>query len=176
MADKRKAALAIGGLGLAGLLGYLLLRKPPPPLPEEVAATVKIEVFTLDFIPVPHSSPVILVEGESYIISITVTNQSVKAGVPYGAELYTTYFAGTPLTTFISTQVNTRYYAAGASHTYNRTIAVPLGTAGESGGHIIARVYDPTVTLLLAQAMEPITITSIVEAISYAASVSIGVT
>jgi len=82
-----------------------------------------------------------LTEGSTYLVKATTTNMSTKAGVPVAA----------PLTINIAAAVNSQVimedsevygFAADETHTFEFSMAVPMGTGGKAGA-VMAEVLDP---------------------------------
>lgn len=161
---KNKRAALVVGVGLAGLALYLVTRAKAAPS-EGAAASVTIEVLGAE-----SHSPIELLESESYTVRVTVTNQSIKAGVPCEATLDIFVTAGSELVRLIPDVLSRdEYFAAEQTRAFEYLISVPIGMLP---GDILAEVYDPAGEIL-ARAFEYFTIISI--EITYAATVSIGV-
>ena len=122
-------------------------------------ATIGIEIFNSQGLPVEGHSPKILTEGESYTVRVTVTNTSTKAGIPWEADLDVGVMATTTYHTLISATRDTYHFAAGQALALDYPMAVPLGS-GEETGSVWARVFDPA-GAVLAEADEPITIETV---------------
>lgn len=111
------------------------------------------------------SSPATVVEGESYSVRLTVTNQSTKAGVPTEAMLRIAIEAIVSLDTWVTetlipTQEREEHFSPGQTRTFNYTMNIPLGLAGYSGS-IGASVMDPTGLIILDSASEPLIIEAV---------------
>lgn len=140
---KRRTGLIIGGiLGAGALAGviYLLKTRPKPILPPEAyQATVRLEIVGAR----TASPELVLEEGKSYTLKVSVTNNSTKGGVPWEATLETTLYASLDTTYLISpTSTGKVRYSAGEKKTFTYPFTVPVGTAGRSGA-AVAGVYDP---------------------------------
>lgn len=168
MRDKEKAALAVGGIGLVGLLTYLATRAKA--VPEGPAAAVKIEVLDAEGNPVPANSPLTLDEGASYTVKTTVTNNTTRGGKPWEADLEAWITAGLNLTELID-QVFPSHYLPGSIGYFYSPFTVPMGLGGKTGA-IVANVFDPD-NNLLDSAIIMISIRSM--AIVYGATVTVEV-
>lgn len=155
------------GLGLVGAVGLYALAQAAP-APE--GAKIKIEILDAEGHPVPHNSPVSLLEGESYTVRLTITNLSTKAGEPWGTNLDVMITAFCDYTTLITITRATEYFAAGEAIIFDYPMAVPLGTGGQAG-QIVVRVFDPEGNLV-AEGIEPLTVETI--EIIYGATIVIG--
>lgn len=102
------------------------------------------------------SSPATVIEGKSYSVRLSVTNQSTRAGLPVEATLGVGISAATEWTGLIPIQVSSEYFAPGETRTFDYTMAVPVGAGGETG-QITAWVEDPT-GLAIASATEDVVI------------------
>lgn len=101
-------------------------------------------------------SPATVIEGESYTVRLTVTNQSTKAGLPVEVLLGVGILAGTEFITLIPSQVSSEYFAPGETRNFDYTMVVPAGSGGQVGD-IVAWVEDPT-SRAIAQATEDVVI------------------
>ena len=138
MAGRRKAALAIGGIGLVGaLIAYLLTRGKAAP--EGPAASVKIDVLDANGNPVP--APLTLNEGVTYTVMATVTNKTIIDGEPGEADLETWVSAAADMTELIPSDIFPQYYLPGAIMYFSSPLSIPMGLAGATGG-IVATVFD----------------------------------
>ena len=168
MRDKEKAVLAVGGLGLVGVITYFATRKAAP---EGPAASISIAVLGPGGVPVESNSPLTLDEGVTYTVMATVTNKTTRAGEPWEADLETWVMAGANMTDLIPYNISTQYYLPGSIiHLYS-PLVIPMGLGGATGA-IVANVFDPDGNLL-ATVTVPISIRSM--AIVYGATVTIGV-
>lgn len=98
-----------------------------------------------------------LAEGETYSVTVTVTNESTKAGSPVEVCLGVGIRAVANSTILIPEQIADEYFAPGETRMFGYTLNVPLGSGGQSGS-IDAVVQDPAGGII-AQATEAITIT-----------------
>ncbi|MBA7650301.1 hypothetical protein ES703_58104 [subsurface metagenome] len=105
------------------------------------------------------NSPAAVAAGESYVVRLTVLNQSTRAGEPVGATLGVGISAATKLTTLIPAQVSSEYFAPNETRTFDFNMPVPAGTGGETG-LISAWVDDPT-GKAIASATEDVVIVEI---------------
>jgi len=115
------------------------------------------------------NSPAEVVEGESYLVRLTVTNQSTKAGIPVDVNLEIVISAATAWTTLIPVTSSMEAFAAGQTRTFDYTMNVPLGSGGESG-QIIGLVRDPT-GIEITRATESISIEAV--EVEYTLAVSV---
>lgn len=171
MEDKEKAVLAIGGLGLAGLTGYLLTRKPKPLPPEAEGAEITIEIIGPDGEPLKSNSPIEIVEGESYPVRLTVTNLSTKGGQPWEATFTIVVAAAAGGIHIIFPTDIEEYFTGGQTRSFDFPMIVPLGMGGLYGD-ITALVESP-LGVAITSAVEFYTIVTV--RIIYAAEVVIGV-
>lgn len=121
---------------------------------------VEITVYDKYGIPVPHNSPMELIEGDPYTIAATVTNRSTKKGIPWSANLKTILMVNGAVPEGLVYLVNIEdvyEYAPDETRVItSQTFTVPLGFGGYSGdaaGYLI----DPN----------NVTIASVIEAIDY---------
>ena len=137
MDNKDKKAAGVFSLAAVLAAAMLLKKKKPGPI---TAAAVKIAVLDAQGNEIPHSSPVELEAGESYTVSITVTNQSTQGGVPVAVSLTTEVVAliSQPLATLIE-DIRTDSYLAGGSNIFTYQIVTPDFACN---GAIGATVYD----------------------------------
>jgi len=176
MAERKTGIVAAGAV--AGITIVLLAAraKAKPPTPPGEEAALKIEVFDSEGQPVPHNSPFILTEGQSYTVVISVTNKTTRGGIPWEATLggyaeLAIMRADWPMPIVLFSGSLDAFYIANETKQFNFPFNIPVGY-GESGGEIIAAVTDPT-GIVLASASEPTTIAS--EETVYAAEIVIGV-
>ena len=168
MAEKIKTGYILAGLGALGGIIYLIAKAkeaPPAPPPDEPTATIVIEVIGAE-----HNSPVMLTEGESYTVRLTITNRSTKAGEPWAADLHIIISAATYSYTLIPPQDTIEHFSAGQTRIFDYFMDIPVGSGGESGA-ISVTVADP-IGIPIVTATEPVNI-AIVE-IVYGATVVIG--
>lgn len=105
------------------------------------------------------NSPATVVEGESYLVWLTVTNQSIKAGLPVEATLGVGISAATEFTTLIPPQITDKHFGPGEIKMLSYPMDVPMGSSGETGV-ITAWIEDPT-GRAIASASEDVIIVSI---------------
>lgn len=168
MEDGRKAAAAGGIMALmAALIGVLLAAaaKAAPP-----GAKIGIEVLDAQGNPLPHNSPVELIEGESYTVVVTATNMSTKAGEPWDVTFELVISAATEWRELIPITATMEDFAAGQTRSFSIPMYVPLGSGGETG-QIVALLRDPAGNEIV-RATEPFTIITI--EIIYGATITIG--
>jgi len=170
MEDKKKAAAAVAGMGAIGL-AYFLATKAKAAPPPGAQASIGIEILDAQGNPVPHNSPATLVEGESYIARLTVTNRSTKAGQPWEATFEIVAHASTAYETLIPVTATQEYFGPGETRAFDYPFTVPLGTGGQSGQ--ISGVVNDLTGVRLARAIEDFTITTV--EIIYAAEIIVGV-
>lgn len=84
-----------------------------------------------------------VVEGQSYTIALTITNQSAKDGVPIEVNLGVGISAAVDSLTLIPEQIASKFFTPNQTRTFIYSMIVPSGSGGQSGP-IIARVEDPT--------------------------------
>jgi len=101
----------------------------------------------------------VLTEGESYTIKLTVTNRATKAGQPTAANLDIGLLASTEFTTIIPSTRTTEHFPPDEARVFDYDMVVPIGSGGENG-QVIARVFDPAGNVI-ADVFEPITIESV---------------
>lgn len=106
------------------------------------------------------NSPAEVIEGKVYVITLTVTNQSTKAGMPVEAVLGIGISAATEFTTLISPQLSSEYFSANETRVFEYAMSVPIGAGGQ-GGVITSWVEDPT-GLAIASATEDLVIAELV--------------
>lgn len=167
MKDGLTVILAAG----AGLALYEISRMLAKPPPEGEGAEIGIVILGPDGQPVPKNSPVSLLEGESYIVQVIVTNATTKAGVPWEATLGVATYADGAVVYFYTSVSRDEYFSPGETRTFNYPLNVPMGQGGESG-KVWAWVSDPA-GIQLGRTNEEITIETI--AIIYGATILIGV-
>ena len=85
--------------------------------------------------------PAELTEGSTYLIKATTTNMSTKAGVPVAATL-TVNIAAEVNSQIIMEDSKVYGFAAEETHTFEFSMAVPMGTGGKAGA-VVAEVLDP---------------------------------
>lgn len=116
---------------------------------EEAAATIQIEVI--------GAETFTLTEGESYIVRVTVTNQSTRAGMPVEATLGVGITSVTELGyVLIPGQESSEHFAPSEISTFDYTMDIPTNV-GKSGS-IVAWVTDPAGADIVS-AIEHFTIT-----------------
>lgn len=82
-----------------------------------------------------------LTEGSTYLVKATTTNMSTKAGVPVAATL-TVNIAAVVNSQIIMEDSEVYGFAADETHTFEFSMAVPMGTGGKAGA-VVAEVLDP---------------------------------
>ena len=82
-----------------------------------------------------------LTEGETYLVKVTTTNMSTKAGAPVAATLTIDVAGAVDSQTILDDSV-VYEFAAGETHTFEFPMAVPIGTGGQAGA-VVADVFDP---------------------------------
>lgn len=102
-------------------------------------------------------SPAEVVEGKSYLVRLTVTNQSTKAGLPVEAVLGVGISATTPWEILISAQESDEYFGPNETRSFDYSMTIPVGTGGQVG-LLTAWVDDPT-GIAIASATEDVVIT-----------------
>ena len=85
--------------------------------------------------------PAELTEGSTYLIRATTINMSTKAGVPVAATL-TVNIAAVVNSQGIMEDSEVYGFAADETHTFEFSMAVPMGTGGKAGA-VVAEVLDP---------------------------------
>lgn len=152
---KQGAALALGG---AAILAFLLARKggaePPPEEGGIVGADLEVLIVDKDGNILPHNSPVVVQEGETYQVRPRITNTSYRLiygeqkvpipatfGIGMVVNIGTWYPPG-----LNGIQVNFQLIPFDASEqktllTYP-SFTVPYGTSGQTGRAYV-EVYDP---------------------------------
>ena len=86
-------------------------------------------------------------EGESYLVRVTVTNQTFKAGQPIEATLEVVVMAAVDMVDLIPYDNWIELFGAEESRVFESTLNIPTGVAGMTGG-IVANVFGPTGNLL----------------------------
>jgi len=143
MADKKKAAAVVAGVGVVGLAYLLATRVRAAPRVPGARASVSIEVLDSEGRLVPHHSPFDLIEGETYTLNVHVTNQSTRAGEPCEATLTVRTTVNIPDDGFLIPPTTETYsFGPGELHTFSYTLSIPLGYGGLTGA-IFAEVFDP---------------------------------
>lgn len=168
MPDRKKLAIGLGIAGAAAALIYAATRKPPPVPPEEGAATIRIEVLGPGGVPVESRSPVTLDEGTSYTVRVTVTNQTTRGGVPWGAALTVRVMTSV---NFILPEDRVETFSPNETRAFDYPLDIPMGFGGLYMS-IDAYVIDSE-GFMLATASEPVNIREVVTI--YGATISIGV-
>ena len=88
------------------------------------------------------NSPASVIEGKSYTVALTITNQSTKADTPVEAMLGIGISVGTEWVTIISPQISSEYFSSNETRRFEYTMNVPLGSGGQQG-LITAWIEDP---------------------------------
>lgn len=101
-----------------------------------------------------------ITEGVPYLVRLTVTNQSTKAGIPVEATLGVGVSSVADSTILIPEQVAGEYFAAGETRTFDYDMVAPPGSGGQSGV-ITAWVKDPA-GRVIAQATEDVIILAVI--------------
>ena len=100
-----------------------------------------------------------VIEGESYIIKVMITNRSTKGGVPRGATLDLRVRASGDGATFIPTTDKSASFAPGESKAFSYTMSIPMGLGGGSG--VIDAVATSPLGGILGSDTEYLTITAV---------------
>ena len=169
MGKDKKPIVIVGAVAAAGTVAYLLAKKAKAAPPGEGAASIEIHVYDSLGNLVPHNSPVTLIEGDSYLVTLTVQNTSIKGGVGTGASLGIGINAISQFYTLIASVVGTKAFAAGEVKRFSYALNVPLDPG--TTGLITAWVENPS-RAHIADAQVQLVITSL--AIVYGATIVIG--
>ena len=158
------------GVLLISIVALMALSKkkatPIPPPAETSSAGI-----TIDIVGATHNSPASVIEDQSYLVRIGITNQTKKGNTPWGADLDISVQGSTPSFNLIVPFRSLQHFAAQETKVINQVLNVPIGSSGESG-QITVGVFDPMQNLL-ASATEPLTIK--VAEIKYAVAITSGV-
>jgi len=84
-----------------------------------------------------------ITEGKSYVVRVTVTNQSTKAGVPVEATLGIVFVSATAYEIIAPRQEKQESFAPGETKTLDFPMDIPTGLTGREGV-IYVEVTDPT--------------------------------
>lgn len=169
MENRKKAAVVLGLAAALGASIYLATKAEAAP-ERELKAKVGIEILDSQGNLVPHNSPAVLTEGESYTMVVTVTNMSTKAGTPWQAVLTIDVSAAVDGSNLMPPSVDYEPFAAGATENFSYPLSVPLGYGGFAGS-AVAIVRDP-LGATLDTAIESLTIVEL--PIVYGAGIVIG--
>lgn len=94
---------------------------------------LQIDVYDSEGNLVPQNSPIIINEGASYTVVLTIKNTSTKGGVPWPVDFVVGMSAATDLTTLISPRENTYGFTAGETKAISYLMYVPMGSGGQTG-------------------------------------------
>ena len=137
----------------------------PPP-----GATIGIEVFNSQGLPVENNSPIVVNEGESYTVRVTITNLTTRAGAPWEATFGIDFAVLGATEVIVPWGRTSEYFAAEQTRALDYSMDIRFDLGGTLAA-IQVNVLDPT-GALVARAIEPVTIESV--AIIYGAEVVIG--
>jgi hypothetical protein len=137
MDQKQKQVAQV--LGLAGALTAAMLLSRRKPVGAAVAG-VTIAVLDQAGNEIPHNSPVDLEAGESYTVSITVTNQSTLQGQPVAVNLTSSIGAMLPGPPPLIADTRTDSFPAGGSLTFTYPLQAP--DYAITDGMIRAIIFD----------------------------------
>ncbi len=84
-------------------------------------------------LPLKINSPASVVEGESYLIRASITNQSFRAEIPVEATFEITVYGDSGLASFFPLTRTNEYFSPGQSRSFDYSLDVPLGAGGKSG-------------------------------------------
>ena len=101
-------------------------------------------------------SPAEVIEGKSYLVKLTVTNLSTRAGLPVEAMLTVGISATTPWEILIPAKESDEYFGPNETRSFDYNMTIPVGTGGQVG-FITAWVDDPT-GIAIASATEDVVI------------------
>lgn len=142
-----KKLIVIGALVALStiILGKKASAAPPP-------GDIVIDVYDSEGNLVPHHSPILLDEGGSYTVKLTIKNTSLKGDVPWAATLGIGISAAVGTLSLITSRVDSVNFGAGEIKTFTYPFSVSMGTGNQSGG-ISAWIQAPTgATITSAQA------------------------
>ena len=168
MKDKDKILVVGAGVLTAAGLAYLATRKPPT---EEGEAALSIVIRDAEGNIIPHNSPANVYEGQSYTVTVSMTNTSTRGGAPIEAELTLRVSARADGVWLIPTTDSSDIFPAGGTLSYTYPMNVPWNTGGYSGA--ITAVAGTPAGGILASDTEMLNIIAV--RIIYGATVSIGV-
>jgi len=169
MKDKDKILVVGAGVLTAAGLAYLATRKPPT---EEGEAALSIVIRDAEGNIIPHNSPANVYEGQSYTVTVSMTNTSTRGGAPIEAELTLRVSARSAGGVWlIPTTDSSDVFPAGGTLSYTYPMYVPWGTGGTAG--VIDAVVGTPAGAILASDSETLNIIAV--AIIYGATVDIGV-
>ncbi len=97
-----------------------------------------------------------LIEGEIYIVQLTITNQSTRLGTPVEAELGIGISAATEKISIIPSQLSREHFGPGETRTFGYSMPIPMGSAGQTIA-LCAWVENPA-GKMITSASEDITI------------------
>lgn len=95
------------------------------------------------------NSPATVRESESYLVRVTVTNRTFKAGQPWEATLTVIVSASVDTVDLVPYDTWTELFNANETRIFESALNIPSGVAGMTGG-IVADVFDPAGNLLVS--------------------------
>lgn len=83
-----------------------------------------------------------LTEGESYLVRVTITNQSTMAGTPVEATFEVTVYGEGAIAYLFPSVATSEPFSAGQTRAFDYPLNIPSGYGGQSG-RVWAAVRDP---------------------------------